>query len=455
MFTSISAFHELEKRESDTPRIGDAAPADPRLCRLDRLFDGLSQLHARPAKRFEQRGQGLIDYMNKCRSEKQSNDSKGGVSPAARATLQKYNKRFACHRKEVCDVKCANSAKQKSKTIKGRGRHKRYVGNAVARCAWGFPCRKDDVLQSVEQQHQHESSGNKTNSRRRKRNRSACLVSKNAMHDGEGAARSHLVKCRKAVSEKVLIEAERAYRSGTDCDTKILELSIDETETPMRMESANEIGHLCMMHGREWRCHDEPDALEKFFELVMPPSPLADTSAQSIVGAVRNRLSRYTDIADLRRSCKRLNICMNTDSAPSCIAGGRGLGVLIRSLKLASTALLPCRCQAHLVVLSMVDIVRVNKLINGLYCFFTQMSQHKNLRGLRQSLHYLVRKKLNVIEPALDDSSFDVIAPHEFTDGIIRLLELGDKEQPQDKPHVRECWHKLASKIPKWHDGCT
>ena len=450
LFHAVGVLQSVERRDG-------GSVAHEGINRLDRLFDGLSALDSIPAnnkqpKRFEQRGQGLIDYMNKCRAEKQALANKCKLSPKATSKLQTYNKRFARKKCDVVDIDSETGRKGKSKKVRGKSVWRRYVGHALARAAWGFPCRKSAILKSVRRKMAEASNGRKK--QHRTSNRSACSTSKrniaSFLGDSEGSTggHTHVSKVRKAVSEKCLQKAEANYKNGDDCDTKILELSLDETETPMRMMSRNETTHLCMMHGKEWRCFDDCNRPCQFFELVMAPAPLRSTDAECIISAVRSRLARYNDIPSLKEHCDRLSLMLNTDSAPACLRGGRGLGKLIRVLKLFSSFLLLCRCQTHQVVLSIVEVLRMCKLINGLYCFFTQMSSHNNLTVLRQILRSIMRgPELDIDYPGDDGHR----GPDEFVASIIRLLQLS--ESNIGNAHVPECWNELADLLPEWSQG--
>ena len=107
-------------------------------------------------------------------------------------------------------------------------------------------------------------------------------------------------------------------------DFGVLEISFDETETPVGLQTKNERAHIIMLHA-VLTCRVDGNMIPH--EIVVAPGIIETTSAEYLAGAIEQRLP--FKIKDIAAKCSRnLVIVFNTDSAASCVRLTRALGGL-------------------------------------------------------------------------------------------------------------------------------
>ena len=155
--------------------------------------------------------------------------------------------------------------------------------------------------------------------------------------------------------------------AGSDLD--VLEISADATEQMLDIGKHNEVIHLLMSHGRLTSWWGNNKVVR---EMIMPPSPVKSTSAASVLPMIVKRLACYANLSEFQACIQILSIVFVIDAASSCSAALRGVCSKIRRLPLHNTTAISVKCQAHQLVLNIADMLRLNRLPNGLYCLLAQ-----------------------------------------------------------------------------------
>ena len=145
---------------------------------------------------------------------------------------------------------------------------------------------------------------------------------------------------------------------------------------------------------------------------------------------------------------KQISIVFNTDSAAACKLAGRALDARLKSLGIANVALVHTKCQTHHVVNAMVDLLRLCKVMNGIYCTLLQMHKHKTLRSLRFAVRQRLRKELHA-------TYVDVPGGTTFAEAVVDLLHLGDLDTNAEGNALQKRWSALSKVLHSWEEGQT
>ena len=136
----------------------------------------------------------------------------------------------------------------------------------------------------------------------------------------------------------------------------------------------------------------------------------------------------------------------NTDSAAACKLAGRALEARVKSLGVPNVALVHTKCQTHHVVNAMVDLLRLCKVMNGIYCTLLQMHKHKTLRSFRFAIRQRLRKELHV-------TYVEGPGGKDFAEAVVDLLHLGDHDTNAEGNALQKRWSALSEVLHSWEEG--
>ena len=176
--------------------------------------------------------------------------------------------------------------------IQGRGRYRRYSAKGLLKVCWGFPwvCKKVNKSCKDRTRQQHKTPN--------------VISRRSSAHvlgtEYKQRCANHISRCRKAMSELVLLQTKRKLHDEGFARHIFLEISADETEVGAKLESSNEICSLLM-------CHASVSLLNghscKHHELICPPRVVQGTSSNILMPALLSRVQDYFSFQVLLRQC--------------------------------------------------------------------------------------------------------------------------------------------------------
>jgi len=253
----------------------------------------------------------------------------------------------------------------------------------------------------------------------------ASLTSKRVMSmllgsDGTGHSDSHLATVRKAVAELTLQTCIQKHKTRPPSRVHVLHLSMDETEMPFSLQSANEIAQLLMLQGLSCKLYGNSTACIRD-NLLMAPCVSTFTNAPTIFPAALARLLSYGTLSEMAAETDMLVFIVNSDSHPAMGAGYRHFPQLFDALGLENASCAHTKCNTHMLCTCMTDLLGLCKLLNGTFCSTLQFHKGKNLAGMRSRMKARVRKtKIKY--------SRNGVSPDEFSKAVLYLLRVGDSE---------------------------
>ena len=439
-----NTFHAISELRTES---AEPESMRARIDRIGRVMDSLNGGQIREGREhahgpdFVRRSNGLIKYMDRCREVK---SLKKGQRPAPhiQARVEKLNNSHNLSKAEQI-----KSLESKPTKIKGKGMYKMYVPRAIQRCAWGEPWAPPVARR-------------KRRSRRyRHTNKSASLVSRRAVAYLYGnRSHSHIGLVRKATARMCVQISKDNMTCRLKGSNEVLELTADETEHPLRLECRNEIASLLMSQVKVSTFHDDAPPVSR--EYPLPTAVLKSTSADCFFPALLKRLAIYGSLEDFAAVNRRLNIVLGTDSAPSCSRGFRCLSQLVKNKQLRNVSSIHAPCQCHQQVIIITDLLKMNKLINGVFCTLLQLHRHRSMSMFRSVFRSKMSRGL-VID--VDGSSSITDAGIEFTHALLALLEPGEEgihlreeyagNRNVDAHRQHNPWELFRELVPDWLAG--
>ena len=223
------------------------------------------------------------------------------LAPHVLDRIRKHNRDHAVRPCDVIDV-----TEKKRKVVKGRGKYRFWMPSAILRVCFGKRLRANLIVQRRV---------------RGKRNPHFVVAPTAAstriyasFYDAGG---SYIQKLRNAVAEHYMNLQTQGYRCLRFADLQILELQLDEIETPSNVDFPGEVCHIMVMHvaGTRYR-RDVPMK----FEFVMPPAMVESTSAHHLFAALTSRPPFA--LVQLQSTAQTTVLLLNVDSAGSCLKLG-------------------------------------------------------------------------------------------------------------------------------------
>lgn len=198
------------------------------------------------------------------------------------------------------------------------------------------------------------------------------------------SSHTYVQEVRNAVSEKFMRIQEAALHGLGHATVTILELALDETEEPARMEIRAETVSIMTMHVKVFRregqsCHR--------FDIIVPMSALASTAAETLMAAISRRLP--ISLETVRQHSDHLALVLNTDSAPACLRLGRHLSSILPTLQS------PCRM--HQGCLAMIAVFSLAGIMSALFCGTLLLRRKRVQTLMRRALRSHITQCMHII----------------------------------------------------------
>ena len=126
-------------------------------------------------------------------------------------------------------------------------------------------------------------------------------------------------------------------------------------------------------------------------------------------------------------------------------------------MKLPNVSLLHARCSAHLLMVGIVELLRLARVVNGLYCIICQLKRHKTVSSVKAHISTRVRRDLKV-----DYEHAETIG-RQYTKSLVALLSCGEPGTNtaeaddhdfgvkfEDNSHK---WNAIVTDLPDWLSG--
>lgn len=230
---------------------------------------------------------------------------------------------------------------------------------------------------------------------------------------------------RNACSERFWQLQLEALGARGRADVCIMELALDETEEPCKLDVRSETVHVMTAHARVF----ERAGLEtKDLDIIMPVSVIESTSAETLKAALFQRLP--VSLSQMMQNADRFTLVLNTDSGPSCLRLGRHLASLVPTLSA------PCRM--HQGCLAMVAVFTLAGVMSALFCTSLLLRRRRVQTLMRKALHRHIREHLKIVyEPT----------PAADRDHVASVLELMERMLALRLKKNRDGSHNVTKRI--------
>lgn len=291
----------------------------------------------------------------------------GQVAPHVLHHIRMHNAVHAVRTSDFIDVN-----EKKPKRVKGKGKYKCWLRPAILRVCWGKRPKAELVCRRR---------------RRGKQNPNAVTAPTAASSSTYGsfydASVGYIQQTRNAVAERYLQLETAAFRNLRFADLQILEVQLDETEVPTRIDFPGETNHMLVVHMVISRFRGDNKLQLQF---VLPPAMVASTSANHLLAALKQRLP--FSIPQMLTTARRTCLVLNVDSAGSCLKLGRGLG------SLCPTIAAPCRL--HQLCICLVFVLRAAGLPSAVFCASILLHRRRVQARLRKALRKHIHDHLDL-----------------------------------------------------------
>ena len=218
------------------------------------------------------------------------------------------------------------------------------------------------------------------------------------------ASHSYVQNVRHACAEQFLrFQLEALHRLGR-ADTMILEVALDETEEPTRVDVRAETVHMMTVHARLFHRRGQET---KRVDIVMPMATVESTASEALKAALWNRLPM--PLQSLAQRSRRFAMVLNTDSGAACLKLGRHMSTVVPTLQS------PCRM--HQVCLAMISIFSIAGTMSALFCATLLLRRRRVQSMMRTALRRHINENFKISYEAPS------AADRNHIDAVLGLLE--------------------------------
>ena len=343
-------------------------------------------------------------------------------------TLDKFNKKYATHRNEVCPSKTG----QKPRT--GMWNAKKWVPEAVQRACFGIAkqqrrrLRWDGFRTRMSKQQQQRERG------KRDRPANATAVSAGIQAAFMGASSSYVQKVRDACSEYLVTKVQDAYsRKDEPAELPKVALEIktilcDETDFDVRVDRTRGTQHILMIAGNLFQRFYAADNREfggSFEEEVMfPPAAVRDGTSKNVAQALAFRAGWF-----MIGTCALMELLIFlTDSAAALIKIGVHYVAQLGGLAANGTRLVwSGRCFMHKMWAAFVYATNEMAFISPMYCACHIMHKGGFMDKVRGIVHGEIRSRVRLVyDPPPEEQLAANRALFNLLSGYDREWDLGE-----------------------------
>ena len=294
--------------------------------------------------------------------------------------------------------------------VKGKGAYKKWTPEACLRAAFGRPLvlakTKDDV---------HIGAPLRGS------------VTDRVMADFYEACHTHIRKIRCAMAYSLLY-FQRLFLSHMPAVLHIIWVAcLDESEVSLCQEQQRGRHHLQMLHFLfAARASLQHPLLQK--QIVAAPATLLNQSSLALWRGLEARAP--IPFVHLARKARRTMLCLVTDSANACKGLGMHCAGVIAQIRESETMnlrmvyFIHVFCLMHQIALAIDSWVRLQFLLNPIYCAQSLLSMSSNLEAMKVKL----REACNSIHVSFLEEDKPTEQQIAYGESVLALMEYGDED---------------------------
>ena len=182
---------------------------------------------------------------------------------------------------------------------------------------------------------------------------------------------------------------------------------------------------------------------------------MASTVANCITATVLRMIDAYGGVSVFESKGEHNTMLMNSDSAKPLAKTFRQFWAILQVFNKRRGApynsAIRGQCGAHQLVIGLVDLLSLNKLVNGTFCTLTQLSKSANVQRVKSNMYNILTREVNI-----DHKAAMTNEGMAYSRALVYLLHRGDAgffidgAGNEAKAALTFPWTRVLELLPDW-----